>query len=261
MADLLTTKELQDLLKIDRTTIYRMLKDGRITGIRVGGQWRFTQEGISSLISGAASGKVEPPPLPADILPLHCIQPIQRVFAEIAQVGSLTTAPDGEPLTDISNSCRFCNLILESEPGRKGCVASWRKLAQEPVRQPHFVNCHAGLQYARARIEVDGNPVAIVIAGQFYLTPPDRTEETERVNKLATSFGIDAKALADAAEEIRVLDHRHEEQIGGWLQEVAGTFEQVAHERAELMSRLQNIAHISTLPNHQTPHPIRRTAS
>jgi hypothetical protein len=73
----------------------------------VGGQWRFTQEGISSLIGGPSSAKVEPPPVPTDILPLHWVQPIQQVFAEIAQVGSLT---------DISNSCTFCNLILESEP-------------------------------------------------------------------------------------------------------------------------------------------------
>ncbi|MGB9754636.1 helix-turn-helix domain-containing protein [Roseiflexus castenholzii] len=41
MNDLLTTREVQDLLKLDRTTVYRMLKEGRLTGVKVGQQWRF----------------------------------------------------------------------------------------------------------------------------------------------------------------------------------------------------------------------------
>jgi excisionase family DNA binding protein len=248
VADLLTTKELQDLLKIDRTTIYRMLKDGRITGVRVGNQWRFLREEIESTLAVSTSvGKVSVP-LPADALPLHCVRPIQQVFAEIARVGSLTTSPEGEPLTEISNSCEFCSLILQSESGRQGCVSSWKKLAHQSDKQPQFATCHAGLQYARARIEVDGKLAAMVIAGQFYAQPTDPSEERRRIAGLAANYEIDPDALASAAEKIRVLDKRHEEQIGGWLQKVADTFEQVAHERASLMNRLQRIADMSTLP-------------
>ena len=249
VADLLTTKELQDLLKIDRTTIYRMLKDGRINGIRVGGQWRFSREEVSALTGGSSEPGDNHQQLPGDILPLQCVQPIQQVFAEIAQVGSLTTSPSGEPLTAISNSCAFCNLILDTEAGRKACIASWKKLAGQPEKKPEFATCHAGLQYARARINIDGKPGAMVIAGQFYVTPPDKTEEKGRVAKLAESLAIDPDALARAADKIHLLDERHEEQIGGWLQRVADTFEQVAAERAGLMSRLRTIAHMSTLPN------------
>ena len=48
MAELPTTKQLQDLLKIDRTTIYRMLGDGRLAGVKVGNQWRFPKEEIDA---------------------------------------------------------------------------------------------------------------------------------------------------------------------------------------------------------------------
>jgi excisionase family DNA binding protein len=41
--DLLTTRQLQDLLRVDRITIYRMLKDGRLRGFKVGGQWRLSR--------------------------------------------------------------------------------------------------------------------------------------------------------------------------------------------------------------------------
>ncbi len=249
MEDLLTTKELQDLLKLDRTTIYRMLKDGRITGIRVGGQWRFSRESISALIATPPSAGEDLTPTPIEVLPLHCIRPIQQVFAEIAQVGALTAGPGGEPLTEISNSCSFCNLMMQSESGRKACLSSWRSVAQQGEKDPRFVSCHAGLQYARARIDIDGQPVAMVIAGQFYIEPPDQNEAKERIEKLAELHGIAPDALKVAAQNIRVLDERHEQEIGSWLGRVAFTFEQVAHERQELMNRLRNISQISTLPN------------
>ena len=50
-----------------------------------------------------------------EVLPLHCMQPVQNVFAEIAEVGAVTTDTNGQPLTQISNSCDFCKLILGSE--------------------------------------------------------------------------------------------------------------------------------------------------
>jgi excisionase family DNA binding protein len=248
MADLLTTKELQDLLKLDRTTIYRMLKDGRLTGIRVGGQWRFSRDEVDALVGNSSASPADSQALPSSYLPLHCIQPIQQVFAEIALVGALTTSADGEPLTEVSNSCSFCTMILGTPTGKQACLESWRRLAHQEDRKPRFVPCHAGLMYARGRIDFDGNTVAMVIAGQFYVSPADRDEEGRRLSTLAQAHGLDAKALAEASSSIRVLDERHEEQIGGWIQKVADTFEQVAHERAALMARLRNIAEMSTLP-------------
>ena len=251
MSDFLTSKELQDFLKVDRTTIYRMLKDGRIAGIRVGNQWRFSRESVENLLGKPQGDVKDDALLPSDAIPLHCVRPIQQVFAEIAQVGSLTTSGEGEPLTDLSNSCEFCNLIMKSESGRAGCVASWKRLAQQNERRPQFATCHAGLHYARARIEVEGKLAAMVIAGQFYSRAPDPLEERDRVSALAAEHGIDHGALAEAARSIKVLDDRHEEEIGGWLQKVAETFEQVAHERAALMNRLRKISDMSRLTTEQ----------
>jgi excisionase family DNA binding protein len=242
MNDLLTTKQLQDYLKVDRTTIYRMLKDGRLVGIRVGNQWRFAREAIDALMSGEVSTEHPSESQLETPLPIHCIQPIQDVFADIAQVGSLTTAPDGAPLTTISNSCHFCSLILGSESGRLACIESWRKLASQSERRPQFVECHAGLHYARARIEIDGKLEAMAIAGQFYAARPDQTEENARLQKLAVLHGLDVQALQESAKEIRVVDKRMESQIGKWLEKIAHTFEQFGRERSDLMGRLRRIA-------------------
>ena len=54
MTDLLTTGQVQTLLKVDRTTIYRMVENGRLPGIRVGKQWRFDRAEIERWLAAAA---------------------------------------------------------------------------------------------------------------------------------------------------------------------------------------------------------------
>ncbi|MEW5956815.1 MAG: PocR ligand-binding domain-containing protein [Chloroflexota bacterium] len=248
MADLLTTKQLQDLLQIDRTTVYRMLKDGRLAGVKVGNQWRFSRDRVEAILN-----RHEPPPLlpaptpPTEILPLGCVQGIQKVFAEITGVATVVTAPNGEPLTELSNSCRFCDLILSSEAGRQGCYASWRNLAEQSERRPVFVACHAGLWYARARLEVNNHLHGMLIAGQYYLEPPDSIEERDRLQRLATAYRLDVTTLTAAALELPVLDDIKQAHMGAWLKSVAQTFEQIGLERANLIGRLRHIAEVSRL--------------
>jgi excisionase family DNA binding protein len=248
MDQLLTVKDVQDLLQVDRITVYRMLKDGRLTGIKIGTQWRFSRDEIESLVS--LGGHPDPhtaAPLAAQVLPLHCVQMIQDVFAEVAGVSAVTTTAQGAPLTSFSQSCRFCQLILDSPMGRQGCQATWQRLATQGGTPGEFVTCHAGLQSIGATITVDDAPVATIIAGQFYAAPPAPTEEAARVQALAAQCGIDPQALREAAATVPVLDTRKREQLPGWLASVAHTFAVISRERAMLMSRLRSIAAMSSL--------------
>jgi ligand-binding sensor protein len=187
------------------------------------------------------------------ILPIHCVQAIQNVFAEVAEVGAVTTAPDGEPLTQISNPCAFCSLILSTESGRQACIASWRELAGKPEHLTRFASCHAGLQYARARIEVDGDFTAMLVAGQFHAAAPTPEEEAALIRRLAETHGLEAQALAEAARELPVLSQKRQARIGSWLETVAHTFEDIGHERSVLMRRLRRIAEMSML---DAPEPV-----
>jgi excisionase family DNA binding protein len=245
MDELLTAKQLQELLHVDRTTIYRMLDDGRLTGVKVGQQWRFPRSGIQALLEGKKTAEIHTAPAATEELPVHCIQPIQDVFAEIMQMGAVTTAPDGEPLTEISNPCRMCQLILATETGRAACIASWRALAQQPDKQPKFMQCHAGLQYARARIQVNGTLKAALIAGQFYTDEANARAASKRLKTLAQTHNISEQELQAAARAVPRLDTRARGEIGRWLQRVADTFEQITNERTDLMSRLRSIASMS----------------
>jgi excisionase family DNA binding protein len=54
MEDLLATRQPQDILQIDRVTIYRMLEDGRLRGVKVGGKWRNKYTAIVDRLSNQA---------------------------------------------------------------------------------------------------------------------------------------------------------------------------------------------------------------
>ena len=148
-----------------------------------------------------------------------------------------------------SNSCDFCNLILESPSGRRACIESWRKLAHTPKGDPRFFRCHAGFQYARGRIELHGELAAIQVAGQFLVSPPDENELEANLRALSEQHHVDLDELTAASGSIRILNEDRQTQIGGWLKKVAETFEIIANERAELLGRLKSIAAMSTFEN------------
>lgn len=52
----MTVRELSDYLRLDRMTIYKMLKEGGIPASRIGHQWRFFQEDIDKWIRSLRTG-------------------------------------------------------------------------------------------------------------------------------------------------------------------------------------------------------------
>jgi excisionase family DNA binding protein len=157
MDTLLTTKQLQELLQVDRITIYRMLQDGRLQGFKVGGQWRFSRQAIEHWLQEQRAAPSDTQPRgsadsqhpSAATLPISCIRAIQDVFAEALGIGTVTTAVDGTPLTPVAHSCAICTRILGTEAGRQRCVGSWQAAAYGslPARRAaerELAECKAG---------------------------------------------------------------------------------------------------------------------
>ncbi|MEJ2733260.1 MAG: PocR ligand-binding domain-containing protein [Anaerolineae bacterium] len=252
---LLTARQLQDLLQVDRITIYRMLKDGRLQGFKVGGQWRFSRQAIELWLQGQqASLDVSEAPTKAEdlqpspeALPLACIQAIQDIFAEALGVGTVTTAVDGNPITPVANSCEFCNLVLDTEAGRQRCISSWRAAATVGGDTPMLATCHAGLHYVWGRIEVQGQFVAATHAGQFLATPPDGAAWSAGIAELSAATGVGSSRLHRALASVPVLDEARRRQVPRLLHRVAATFSEIGEERLSLLGRLQRIAEISSV--------------
>jgi excisionase family DNA binding protein len=243
---LLTTRQIQELLRVDRITVYRMLKDGRLRGFKVGGQWRFPRREIESWLqeqqarpdsAPALSWATENPAQLSQALPLSCIGAIQTLCAEAMDVAVIATNLDGIPVSGISNSCDFCSAILATAEGQRRCSATWKNADDGQVH-----NCHAGLFCIGVPFRVGAAKVAIVATCQF-------AEEGWQADlpALANDLGLKAEELAATLGSVRLVRDQSLDRISRCVKRMADTFSQIGQERLELLGRLRHIAQVSTI--------------
>jgi excisionase family DNA binding protein len=234
MEDLLTTRQVQERLKVDRITIYRMVQDGRLKGIKIGQQWRFPAQEVERLLSGKAPSRTAESGNgnPLQPMPTQCIQTIQNLLSEIAQVGAIVLDAQGNPITEPTPPCTLCPLLLASPTGEQACRASWRAAAQTPG-QP--ITCHAGLNYLSAPIYENGQIVAIFLVGQVYLHTPNAHEAGNRIQRLIALHNVNARALIDAANCTPTFSETQLAQIQSWPAKAAAAVEAILSERSGLI--------------------------
>ncbi len=247
MDDLLTTRQVQDILKVDRITIYRMLQDGRLKGVKIGQQWRFTLRDVERFAGGSLPVE-EIAQAEADVsFPTHCVQTIQDLFSDVSQISALVVDQQGRPLTQISQPGAFYQLILSSPAGREASQASWQEFARHSGSGSKYFTCHAGLHYVAAPILDQNEQLGLFLAGWFYWQAPDPREEAERVRRLAGAYGLDAEALQQAAHSIPVIDPEQHARVEAWPFTAARAVQSILHERIEFMTRLQQIANLTQI--------------
>lgn len=62
--ELLNARQVQLMLAVDRSTVYRMAQDGRLPALRIGHRWRFPSDRLRDLIEGPMPTRPEAPPVP-----------------------------------------------------------------------------------------------------------------------------------------------------------------------------------------------------
>ena len=247
--DLLTTHQLEEILKVDRITIYRMLGDGRLKGFKVGGQWRFSRSEVESWIQGRYLGSLTSDRAGKDeeqvsrILPITCIQAVQSIFADAMGVAAVTTDTEGRALTEVSNSCDFCQAILSSKEGQRRCSTYWKNLGKGGMN-----TCHAGLLGAGEQITTHGKWVGIVVGCQ--LDPRDGEGRNdvgwrENLSKLASELDLSEKSLHAASAGVRTIQADQLPRVSRLVKQVADTFSKIGEERLALLGRLERIAEMT----------------
>lgn len=254
MDDLLTTRQLQELLKLDRVTIYRMLASGRLQGFKVGGQWRFSRHEIENWLQvrqvPAASKPAPEAPAPTSstqALPLSCVRAIQELVAEATDVATVTTDLQGIPLVEMSHSCPFCTLIRSTQEGRRRCSRSWLSGGDGQM-----TTCHAGLLCTSAPIVVDRQRVALTALCQSRTEAPldaarRNQNPTPDIPTLARELGLSASELQATASSLHVVSDDQVPRMVELVRRMASTFSEIGQERLGLISRLQVISEMSQL--------------
>ncbi len=252
MDDLLTTRQVQEILKVDRITVYRMLNDGRLKGVKIGQQWRFPLKEVERMLGGNLSVETSVQANPDPNFPTHCVQTIQDLFAEISQISAVVVDMQGSPLTQISQPTRFCQILFSSPSGKHACQTSWQSFARDSIAKDgaqgtRFFTCQAGLQYVGAPIFDKDQQVGLFLAGQFYWQPPDPREEVERVRRLAGAHHLSIEELQTAEHEVPVIDPAQHARVESWPFTAARAIQSILHERLCFVERLQQIANLTQL--------------
>jgi excisionase family DNA binding protein len=272
MADLLTTNQVQTLLQVDRTTIYRMVEGGQLPAIRVGKQWRFSRPDIerwlhaqtsaSSGTESAASASqtrsaqavmpslsspARPPAMPAlrDLLPIACVQLIQDEFADLLGVMMVITDMQGQAITTVSNPCGFYTALIQGPDGADQCVRGWQQLAANPAIQPVFVPNEMGMLCARGLIRVGSELKGMVVIGG--IAPEVWPPHSSQIALLAETFDLNASDVQANTDAVYRLDGAGQARALRAVQRIADIFSHIAGDRNSLWDRMQAIASLASI--------------
>ena len=271
MTDLLTTNQVQTLLRVDRTTIYRMVESGRLPAIRVGKQWRFSRADIErwlqnqtavmafpvaqadtdstpqaqTLSSNQTTGRRPTGSLELrDLLPQECVQLIQDAFAEVLGVMMVITDMQGAPITKVSNPCGLYAAITQDPEAVKQCIRSWQDLAANPGLAPRFAPSEMGLLCARGLIRVVSELKGMVMIGG--IAPDVWPPSEEQLAQLSQTFGLSSNYVQSNVNAVHRLDRTAQEKALRSVQRIADIFSHIAGDRYALCGRLQAIASLTS---------------
>lgn len=242
MENYLTTKQVQDLFKVDRITVYRMLQDGRLKGIKIGNQWRFSQTEVERLLSGEPLQAISDE---ATTFPTHCVQAIQDLFSSVSQISGLLVNNLGEPVTDVSQPVGFCQLIQSSESGKNACLESWKQFVSQTGEKPKKMTCHAGLNYLSSKISNQNGLQGVFLAGEFYWDRPDHEEADLKYRSLAETHNLKPGELIEAARNIPVLTKDQQAHLSQQPAAAARAILSIMNERDGFLTRMQKIANLT----------------
>lgn len=214
MAAMLTATQVQDLLDVDATTVYRMARDGRLPAVRVGRQWRFPADAIEDLLvpagaaaaTGAASANlpVLPPELATEVLEL--VAPLIGTTMVVTDLGGRAVTPIVRPAPAIAARLEEPGFLDE-------CRTQWRGFAAETHLAPRLQPSAGGFLCAHAFVRRGARLVAMVLAGGiaagdepdlFHLDDDQRREVIEtlpRTAALLSRLVVDPTATGTDHEE------------------------------------------------------------
>jgi len=244
---LLTTRQVQEIFNVDRSTIYRMAEDGRIPAVKVGRQWRFPSEQLDGLLGGTV-----PSPLPVAVSPADHQIPLDRALpaetanaladlaADLFGVMAVVTDMAGNALTPVANPCGYFSAVYEGVYTADRCAEGWRKLGEEIDLEPRFLPSHLGFLCARSFIRLGSSLVGMVIVGG--VAPAQWPPADDELRAVATETGVPIEAIEAHIDEVYWIDTAHQDWIVRNLSRVSDLISHLAESRSRLMTKLERIA-------------------
>jgi len=183
----LTARDVQELIRVDRSTIYRMAESGRLPAIKVGRQWRFPAGAVHAWLAACGNG--------ADgdgAQGVSSAQEVTDLFADLYGVMVIVTDISGNPITEVSNPCGYFSAVSGEAAALDRCIAEWKALGGQYDFQPRLRPSHLGFLCTRAFIRIGNELSGMVIAGGIapdeWPPPPERREEIAERSRVPLSI-------------------------------------------------------------------------
>jgi excisionase family DNA binding protein len=249
---LLTTRDVQSLVNVDRSTIYRMAEDGRIPAIKVGRQWRFPERAIRSWLAGdrpvpghdTAAGNGDSLP-PAGVL-----QALAELVSRATGAMVVIADPQGNPLTEVANPCGYFRAVASDPATLERCIEGWREYGEDPDLLPHFAPSHLGFLCARGFARIGSELSAMIIVGG--IAPENWPPPAADLARVADDLGIPAALLEEHVDQVYHLDDDERRRILDLLPRVGVLISQISSDRSRLHDRLESIAALASNPSRRS---------
>lgn len=173
----LTARDVESLVRVDRSTIYRMAETGRLPAIKVGRQWRFPADAVDKWLRASEKG---PGQSPASSI----TQDIADLFADLYGVMVVVTDIAGNPITEVSNPCGYFSAVSGEADALDRCIAEWNTLGEEHDFEPRLRPSHLGFLCTRAFIRHGNELTGMIISGG--IAPESWPPPQAEIERIAT---------------------------------------------------------------------------
>jgi excisionase family DNA binding protein len=228
----LTTRDLQDLIRVDKSTIYRMADAGRLPAIKVGRQWRFPKEAIMAWLGAqtpADVGAMRAAPGLAELVPSSIAQGLVDLAADAMGLMVVITDMEGQPLTGVTNPCGLFAAVAQQPGVLSRCVDTWAHYGAVPDLVPRFGPSDFGFLCARAFVRRDTELLGMVIAGG--VAPADWPPKDEEISSMAATFGIPFDTVAAHIDEVYRLTQEERVHVLTLLPRIGVLISELARQR------------------------------
>ncbi len=200
----LTARDVQELIRVDRSTIYRMAESGRLPAIKVGRQWRFPSDAIYEWLGSSDNGY-------GSALPRSSTQDIADLFAELYDVMVIVTDIDGNPLTNVSNPCGYFSAVSGEASALERCVTEWKALGDQYDFEARLRPSHLGFLCTRAFIRVGNELAGMVISGG--IAPEDWPPSVAEIEAIAIDSRLPVATVQNSIDDVHRLSLDDQERL------------------------------------------------
>jgi excisionase family DNA binding protein len=242
LGHLLTTSEVQRLIKVDRSTVYRMAEDGRLPAVKVGRQWRFPEDRLHDWLQRRLPPSPRPEgaaPAPV-IFPPRALQPAAEFMGLSLGTMVVLTDLEGRPLCAPGNPCGLFE-ALHAYPGvLERCALGWQELAAEADLAPQWRTTPLGFLCARSLVRNGDRLVATVLAGG--VAPAVWPPTPEQTARLSADLGVPPAAFSAHASQVYRLAPTDMQRVLDLLPRAAAFLSRLLAPEAPLAANTQSPA-------------------